>query len=104
VKNFDSVVNYIAPRNRPIRSRAIEFSQEWQGARREASDKQTFYNEFFNVFGIRRQRVAAFEEAVKKLSNKQGFIDLFSQSIPFKQDSPCIGQLLNSYGYWPKAT
>ncbi|MCK5737874.1 class I SAM-dependent DNA methyltransferase, partial [bacterium] len=36
-----------------------------------------FWNDFFNVFGISRRRVAGFEEPVKKLGNKQGFIDLF---------------------------
>lgn len=36
---------------------------------------------FFNVFGISRKRVAAFEEPVKKLGNKQGFIDLFWKGV-----------------------
>ena len=47
----------------------------------ESSDKQTFYNEFFNVFGITRKRVASFEEPIKKLGNKQGFIDLFWKGV-----------------------
>ena len=45
--------------------------------KREASDKQTFWNEFFEVFGIRRKLVATFEEPVKKLSGDYGFVDLF---------------------------
>ena len=60
-----------------IRSRALAFSQEWKGARSESADKQTFYNEFFHVFGINRRRIASFEVAVKKLARRQGFIDLF---------------------------
>src|SRR5437870_9611920 len=59
-----------------IRTGALTFSQEWQSARREAADKQTFYNEFFAIFGIKRQRIASFEAAVKKLTKKTGFIDL----------------------------
>ena len=35
-----------------------------------------FWNDFFNVFGISRRRVASFEQPIKKADNKQGFIDL----------------------------
>lgn len=59
-----------------IRHRAITFSKEWQGVKREQAEKQTFWNEFFNVFGVRRRVVATFEEPVKKISGKYGFIDL----------------------------
>jgi hypothetical protein len=34
-------------------------------------------NEFFEVFGVARRRVASFEEPVKKLGDERGFIDLF---------------------------
>lgn len=60
-----------------IRSRALNFSKEFANAHYEKGETQTFYNEFFNVFGINRRRVASFEEPVKKLGHKQGFIDLF---------------------------
>jgi len=60
-----------------IRHRAIVFSKEWKGVTREAAERQTFWNEFFNVFGVRRRTVATFEEPVKKLSGDWGFIDLF---------------------------
>ncbi|MEI7731892.1 MAG: DNA methyltransferase [Verrucomicrobiota bacterium] len=60
-----------------IRHRAIAFANEWQGETREAAERQTFWNEFFHVFGIRRRTVATFEEPVKKLSGDWGFIDLF---------------------------
>jgi len=59
-----------------IRQRAIRFSREWEGAR-ERADAQTFWNEFFEVFGIRRRTVASFEEPVKTLKGTYGFIDLF---------------------------
>ncbi len=38
---------------------------------------QTFWNEFFNVFGISRRKVASFEEPVKNLKGDTEFIDLF---------------------------
>ena len=60
-----------------IRHRAIAFSKEWQGETREAAERQSFWNDFFNVFGVRRRTVATFEEPVKKLSGDWGFIDLF---------------------------
>ncbi|MBC7159758.1 MAG: class I SAM-dependent DNA methyltransferase, partial [Porphyrobacter sp.] len=60
-----------------IRRRAKAFSEEWKDARYEKGDTQTFYNEFFEIFGIRRKQVAVYEQRVKLLSNRHGFIDLF---------------------------
>ena len=60
-----------------IRQNAIRFSREWAGAKREIAEKQPFWNEFFEVFGIRRRTVAAFEEPVKRISGDYGYIDLF---------------------------
>ncbi|MGN0914117.1 MAG: class I SAM-dependent DNA methyltransferase [Alphaproteobacteria bacterium] len=59
-----------------IRSRALKFSNDFTNAHYEKGETQTFYNEFFNVFGVNRRRVATFEEPVKKFGDKQGFIDL----------------------------
>ena len=60
-----------------IRHRAIAFSREWAGITSERAEKQTFWNEFFNVFGMSRKALAVFEEPVKKLSGHYGAIDLF---------------------------
>jgi hypothetical protein len=60
-----------------IRHNAIKFSREWAGIRSESAEKQTFWNEFFQVFGIKRRVVASFEEPVKKISGAYGYIDLF---------------------------
>ncbi len=60
-----------------IRHRAIAFSKEWTGVRSERAEKQTFWNEFFKVFGIPRRAVASFEEPVKGISGRYGYIDLF---------------------------
>jgi type I restriction-modification system DNA methylase subunit len=61
-----------------IRKRAIEFSHEWAEESREIAEAKTFWDGFFNVFGISRRRVAVFEEPVKNLvGEKRGWIDLF---------------------------
>ena len=60
-----------------IRHRAIAFSKEWRGETRETAERQTFWNDFFNVFGVRRRTVASFEEPVRKLGGDWGRIDLF---------------------------
>ncbi len=64
-----------------IRARAAHFANEWRDARYERGESQTFYNEFFNIFGVTRRRVASFEEPVKKLGDERGFIDLFWKGV-----------------------
>ncbi len=59
-----------------VRDRAIRLTQDWAGARSERADKQTFWNEFFNVFGIRRASVASFEANVRNLRGNLSAIDL----------------------------
>ena len=70
-----------------IKRRAIGFANNWkqfriasfaqQGRARERAEAQTFWNEFFAVFGIDRRVVAAFEEPVKNFAGDTNFIDLF---------------------------
>lgn len=60
-----------------IKGRALAFSKEWADSSREDADAKSFWDGFFYVFGISRKRVASFEEPVKKLGEKRGFIDLF---------------------------
>lgn len=59
-----------------IKSRAVKFSKEWETASEESAESQTFLNEFFEVFGISRRRVATFEKPVKKIDGREGYIDL----------------------------
>jgi len=59
-----------------IRHNAIRFSSQWAGAKSESAEKQTFWNEFFEVFGLKRRLVATFEEPVKKIAGQYGYIDL----------------------------
>ncbi len=64
-----------------IRSRALVFSNEWADEASERAEAQSFWNDFFAVFGIGRKRVAIFEKQVamtragEKL--KHGRIDAF---------------------------
>jgi hypothetical protein len=64
-----------------IRVRAATFAEEWKNAHYEKGESQTFYNEFFEIFGITRRRVASFEEPVKGLGDARGFIDLFWKGV-----------------------
>ena len=45
-----------------IRTRAADFAREWADAAYEKGDTQTFYNEFFEIFGKRRRDVARYED------------------------------------------
>ena len=64
-----------------IRARAAKFAEEWKDAHYERGETQTFYNEFFEVFGASRRRVATYEEPVKRLGNRRGFVDLFWKGV-----------------------
>lgn len=59
-----------------VRDRAIAFSRRWSDEDSEVGGKQTFWNEFFAVFGRDRRTVAAFEVAVKNLHGRYNHIDL----------------------------
>ena len=60
-----------------IRARAASFAREWAGETYEKGETQSFYNEFFEIFGVRRRTVARYEEHVRRLDDTSGFIDLF---------------------------
>lgn len=59
-----------------IKTRAVAFSKEWESESSEDAEAKSFWDGFFNVFGISRRRVATFEKPVKKGDSKQGYIDL----------------------------
>ncbi len=60
-----------------VRARAAAFAEEWKAAAYEKGETQSFYNAFFQVFGVKRRSVARYEAHVAKLANRSGFIDLF---------------------------
>ena len=64
-----------------IRARAAAFAQEWADAGYEKGETQLFYRDFFAIFDLSVRRVASFEEYVKLLDDKHGFIDLFWKGV-----------------------
>ena len=76
-----------------IRVRAAEFSNRWQNATYERSEAQSFYNDFFSVFGVKRIRVARFEEQVTRLNNSRGYIDLFWPGVLLVEHKSAGGDL-----------
>ena len=60
-----------------IRVRAARFADRWQAVAYEKGETQSFYNDFFDVFGVQRRTVARYEQHVAKLDNRSGYIDLF---------------------------
>ena len=45
-----------------IKSQALLFTQEWKDEVSEDAEAKSFWDDFFNVFGISRRRVASFEQ------------------------------------------
>lgn len=60
-----------------IRQRSISFSKKWEDETRERAEKDTFWNEFFEVFGKSRKSLAVYEKQIQNLKGNTGFIDLF---------------------------
>src|SRR5665647_1450740 len=88
-----------------IRARAAQFAQEWENESYEKGESQSFYNSFFDVFGVTRRRVASFEEPVKKLDGKHGFIDLFWKGVLLVEQKSAGGNLTKAkqqaFDYFP---
>jgi N-6 DNA Methylase len=66
-----------APNWSEIKTRAIAFAKEWADEPSERAEAQSFWNDFFQIFGVPRRRVAVYEAAVKKLNKNTGRIDCF---------------------------
>lgn len=64
-----------------IKVRAIEFSKEWENETNEHAEAKSFWDGFFNVFGVTRRRIAAFEKRVKKIDGKDGYVDLLWKGV-----------------------
>jgi hypothetical protein len=59
-----------------IKTRAVHFSKEWENETSEDAEAKTFWDEFFQIFGISRRRVATFETRITKNERQSGKIDL----------------------------
>jgi len=81
-----------------IRSRAAEFSREWADAAYEKGEAQSFYNDFFEIFDVKRRSVARYEEHVQKLDNSSGFIDLFWPGVLLVEQKSAGRDLKRAYG------
>lgn len=64
-----------------IRDRSVTFVREWEGESSEHAEAKSFWDAFFQVFGVSRRRLASFEKHVKKADGHDGFIDLFWPGI-----------------------
>ena len=64
-----------------IKDRAVSFSREWADETSENAEAKSFWDAFFNVFGVPRRRVATFEQPIKKSDGQGGFIDLLWKGI-----------------------
>lgn len=64
-----------------IKDRALKFSREWADEASEDAEAKSFWDGFFEVFGVPRRRVGTFERKVKKLDGKDGFIDLLWKGV-----------------------
>lgn len=46
----------------------IAFARHWMGTTSDKSERQTSWNEFFDIFDIKRITVGAFEEPLRKVT------------------------------------
>ena len=80
-----------------VRARAAAFAEEWRDASYESGETQSFYNDFFKVFGVRRSSVARYEQHVTKLDNSSGFIDLFWPGVLIVEQKSAGRDLTKAY-------
>ncbi len=81
-----------------IRARAAVFATEWQDAAYEKGETHSFYNDFFNIFGVRRRTVARYEAHITKLDNRSGYIDLFWPGVLLVEQKSAGRDLTKAYG------
>ena len=81
-----------------VRTRAARFAKDWQDAAYERGETQSFYNAFFEIFGVRRRSVARYEQHVRKLGNRFGFIDLFWPGVLIVEQKSAGVDLAAAYG------
>lgn len=59
-----------------IKNNALAFTREWAKDTSEDAEAKSFWDAFFQIFGVSRRRIASFEEPVKKSDGSGGYIDL----------------------------
>lgn len=94
-----------------IRARAAAFAERHREARYEKGETQTFYNEFFDCFGVSRRQVATYEQRVRNLpGDRRGYIDLFWPGVLIVEQKSAglnlraaSNQALDYYEWLPEA-
>jgi len=67
---------------REMQNRARKFVADWQGETRENAESQSWWNDFFDIFGVARREVASYERWAKRASTgRQGRIDVFMPGV-----------------------
>ena len=79
-----------------IRARAANFAREWKDSGYEKGQTQSFYNAFFEIFGVKLRTVARYEEHVRRLDNSHGFIDLFWPGVLLVEQKSAGGNLVRA--------
>ena len=80
-----------------VRVRAAAFADKWREAAYEKGETQSFYNNFFQIFGVERRTVARYEAHVAKLDNRRGFIDLFWPGVLLVEQKSAGRDLARAY-------
>ena len=80
-----------------VRARAAGFAHEWRDAAYEKGETQSFYNDFFAIFGVERRSVARYEEHVRRLDDRSGFIDLFWPGVLIVEQKSAGRDLARAY-------
>ncbi len=65
-----------------MRARAHAFVADWRGETRERAEAQSFWNDWFNIFGISRRRFVTFEQQARRISTGgAGSLDAFWPAV-----------------------
>ena len=65
-----------------MNQRATAFVAKWKNESREHAESQTWWNEFFNIFGVDRYSAAVFERRARRASTgSPGRIDVFMPGV-----------------------
>ena len=81
-----------------VRARAARFADDWKHPAYEKGETHSFYNDFFEIFGVRRRTVARYEAHVRKLDTQSGFIDLFWPGVLIVEQKSAGRDLTRAYG------
>jgi hypothetical protein len=81
-----------------IRSRAAAFAERWKNEVSEDAEAKSFWDEFLDVFGVNRKRVAVFEKQVTKAGEKAGYIDLFWPGLLIVEHKSAGKDLSKAFG------